>query len=310
MTDEMFPGQGRGEFQDHPGAAFAGEFADEPPLIDMVPRALAVYERGRLRRQVAGVGGGVAAVAATVLVATQLLGGGPGQATSATAPGGASTSGALAKPPTAAPRPSASSSATTPSSPATSGAAQPGPTCDQTLPLLDFPGDPVLPIPNAAAAHALCQLGVTTLSRLLPGHSWQPERMRTGANAYSYVADAFVPNGNHVPDGTEPPVLAVDITATPVFAASCANVWYPQTTCRNVTLADGTHGIEYDSAPSGNKPGGYTLVIDLPGGRQFAFAGAYQVGYEPPVTLDGFLNLVKSSGFADYVKQYKALMGV
>ena len=74
MTDDMFPGQGRDSFSASDGA-FAGSFADEPPLTDMVPRALAVYERGRRRRQVAGVGGGVAAVAATVLVATQALGG-------------------------------------------------------------------------------------------------------------------------------------------------------------------------------------------------------------------------------------------
>ncbi|WP_194899952.1 hypothetical protein, partial [Catenulispora pinisilvae] len=193
--------------------------------------------------------------------------------------------------------------------PSTSSATQPGPTCDQTFQLVDFPGDPVLPIPDATAASALCHLGVNTLDRLLPGHTWGPGRVRIDADTLSYVPDSFTADGYHTPGAGDTTSVAVEISPRPVFSALCSNVWYPQTTCRDVTLADGTPGIEFDSAPSGDKPGGYTLYIDLPGGRQFQFAAAYQAGGPQPVTLDGFLTLIKSSGFVQYVEQYKVLMG-
>jgi hypothetical protein len=303
MTDDMFPGQDRDHDQD-PGAPFAGEFADEPPLTAMVPRALAVYGRGRRRRQVAGVGGGVAAVAATVLVATQVLGGaGPQRPSSALSGNGTSTSATptpilTPSKPAYTPPPSSSSTptpATTPSQPS-------GGPCDRTFTLYDL-GTNVVPMPNQAAAHQVCHTGLTAMADMLPRRSWTPIKDPFVPEGTSYLADSYAPDGN------ASIALATSISTKPYFTAHCSNVWYPQTTCQDVTLAEGMSGIEFGGEPSGGKPGGYTLYVDLAGGRQFQFSTGFEAGGPRAVTLDGFLKLVKSTAFADYLKQYKTTLG-
>ena len=310
MTDDMFPGQDWDPDRFRaPGAVFADEFGDEPPLVDMVPRALAVYERSRRRRQAAGVGGAVAAVAATVLFATQLLGGATPQGTDspggAGGPGGAATSANPTSTRSAPPSPPTSAPAVAPPGSPTSSAASPkkpaGGPCDQTLALQDAPD--IVPVPNQDAAQTLCVLGMTTMPKLLPGHTWLPAPDRFQTTPGTYLPYSFAP------DGLAGSSLALDISTKPYFSAMCKNVWYPRTTCREVTLADGRRGIEFDTLPGGQKPGGYELDIDLRGGRQLRFATGYQGGAPQPVTLDAFLKLVQSSGFAQYLKQYEAIMG-
>ncbi|MEY9860842.1 hypothetical protein ABH935_006479 [Catenulispora sp. GAS73] len=289
MTDDMFPGQDRDSYAE-PGRAFVGSFADEPPLTDMVPRALAVYERGRRRRQVAGVGGGVAAVAATVLVATQVLGGpGPGSRGAVALAGSPTPTHVSTHTPTPTTFPSAPRS-TPPSGP-----------CDRTFTLYDV-GTNVVPMPNEAVAHQVCHEGLAAMAGMLPGHTWTPIKDPFASDG-TYLADSYAPDGNA---GI---ALATSISTKPYFTAHCSNVWYPQTSCQDVTLAEGLSGIEFGGEPSGGKPGGYTLYVDLAGGRQFQFQTGFQAGGPRALTLDGFLKLVKSTAFADYLKQYKTNLG-
>lgn len=290
MTDDMFPGQDRDGFPE-PGGAFVGSFADEPPLTDMVPRALAVYERGRRRRQVAGVGGGVAAVAATVLVATQALGG-PGP--------GARGTGALSGSPTQTHVPAPTTSPSTP--PSTPRSTPPSGPCDRTFTLHDL-GTNVVPMPNQAVAHQVCHEGLAAMAGMLPGHTWTPIKDPFTPSDTSYLADSYAPDGN------ASIALATSISTKPYFTAHCSNVWYSQTSCQDVTLAEGMNGIEFGGEPSGGKPGGYTLYVDLAGGRQFQFQTGFEAGGPRAVTLDGFLKLVKSTAFADYLKQYETILG-
>lgn len=302
MTDDMFPGQDWDPDRYRaPGAAFADEFGDEPPLVDMVPRALAVYERSRRRRQAAGVGGAVAAVAATVLLATQLLGGAAPQDPGSAVGPGTSSNPTITR---SAPPPTTTTPSVTPPGPPPSSHSSPtkplGSPCDQALAIQDVPD--TVPVPNQEAAHTLCQLGMTTMPKLLPDHTWLPAPDR-----FLKAPGTFLPY-SFAPDGVADSPLALDISTKPYFSAVCKNVWYPQTTCRTVTLADGTRGIEFDSPPSGDKPGGYQLDVDLRGGRQIQFATGYQADAPQPVTLDAFLKLVRSTGFAQYLKQYEAIM--
>ncbi|MEZ0115665.1 hypothetical protein ABH920_009706 [Catenulispora sp. EB89] len=293
MTDDMFPGQDRDGFPE-PGGAFAGSFADEPPLTDMVPRAVAVYERGRRRRQAAGVGGGVAAVAATVLVATQVLGG-PGPGTRGT---GALSGSAT---PTHVPTPVTSASTPTSTPPSSPRSTPPGGPCDRTFSLSDV-GTNVVPMPNQATAHQVCHEGLAAMAGMLPGHTWTPIVDPFASNG-TYLADSYAPDGN------AKIALATSISTKPYFTAHCSNVWYPHTSCQDVTLAEGMSGIEFGGEPSGGKPGGYTLYVDLAGGRQFQFQTGFEAGGPRALTLDGFLKLVKSTAFADYLKQYKTVLG-
>lgn len=302
MTDDMFPGQDR-DGEPDPRAAFAAGFADEPPLIDMVPRALAVYERGRRRRQAAGVGGAVAAVAAVAVAATQLFGGaGTSGAASATGPGVGTPSSVLLSPAISShAKPTLAVTSTTADAPAIP-AMSSGDPCQRDLALVDNPNN--MPLPNQAAARTLCRLGMTTMAELLPGHTWQPAPDRFVQTPGTYLPFSFAA------DGAKVFPLALSINPKPPFSAACAKVWYAQTTCRTLTLADGTQSIEFDTVAIGEKPGGYQLDVDLVGGRQLQFATGYQAGGPQPVTLQDFLTLVKTPGFADYLKQYKAIMGL
>ncbi|MEY9928493.1 hypothetical protein ABH926_003132 [Catenulispora sp. GP43] len=306
MTDDMFPGHDDFDRGPTPGGAFAGGFADEPPLVDMVPRALAAYERGRRRRQAAGVGGAVAAVAATALVATQLgAGGGPGATASPGRAAAPTVRSSPLRPPAGAPStpaPATSSPAPTVSSASSSPSGGP---CDQTFTLAEKMTSNALAIPSQAVARKLCEQGLTAFAAMLPGHAWAP------------VKDPFVPPGGAVTyladdyASTAAPAspLGTGISTKPYFTAHCANVWYPQTQCQPVTLAEGMSGIEFGGEPADGKPGGYELDVDLPGGRQFRFSFGFEKGAPRPLTLDGFLTLVKSERFAEYLKQYAATVG-
>ncbi|MEY9892033.1 hypothetical protein ABIA31_005708 [Catenulispora sp. MAP5-51] len=307
MVDDLFPGQDDFGREPTPGRAFFGEFADEPPLVDMVPRAVAVYERGRRRRQAAGVGGAVAAVAATALVATQLGGGGgtgvnasPGRAGTPTA---AVRSSPLRPPVTSSPAPTMSMSSSSPSG-ETSGKPSGGP-CDRTFTLAEKMATSELPIPSQAAARKLCEQGLTAFAAMLPGHAWAPVKdpFVAPGEAVTYLAD------DYASDAAPASPLGTGISTKPYFTAHCANVWYPQTQCQSVTLAEGMTGIVFGGAPVDGKPGGYELDVDLSGGRQFQFSFGFEKGAPEPMTLDGFLALVRSEHFAEYLKQYAAAFG-